>query len=131
MPATLTIRDETSSGSTVHEFTLDFLDEEITVRELIERRVYEEVNDFNTSKPGYFRGLVQPTDAEATLNGYKLRQRREIDWRIQRDRALEAFERNGFFVLINDRQAESLDERIRLTLGTQVTFVKLVPLVGG
>lgn len=131
MPATLTIRDESSSGSTVNEFTLDFLDEEITVRELIERRVYEEVQDYNTSKPGYFRGLVQPTDAEATLNGYKLRQRRDIDWHVQRDRALEAFERNGFFILIGNRQAESLDERIRLELTTEVTFVKLVPLIGG
>lgn len=131
MPATLTIRDETSSGSTVHEFTLDFLDEEITVRELIERRVYEEVHEYNASKPGYFRGLVQPTDAEATLNGYRLRSQREIDWREQRDRALEAFERNGFFILIDDRQAERLDERIRIRLGTEVTFVKLVPLVGG
>lgn len=131
MPATLTIRDETTSGSAVHEFTLDFLTEEITVRELIERRVYEEVQQYNRAKPGYFRGLVQPTDAEATLNGYRLRERRDIDWHAQRDRALEAFRRNGFFILVDDRQVESLDERIRLELATEVTFVKLVPLVGG
>jgi hypothetical protein len=131
MPATITIRDETMSGSPVHEFTLDFLTEEITVRELIERRVYEEVQQFNTAKPGYFRGLVQPTDAEATLNGYRLRERREIDWRTQRDRALEAFERNAFVILVGDRQVEHLDERIRLELTTPVAFVKLVPLVGG
>jgi hypothetical protein len=131
MPATLAIRDETTSGSVVNEFTLDFLTEEITVRELIERRVYEEVQEYNRSKPGYFRGLVQPVDAEETLNGYKLRERRQIDWKAQRDRALEAFERNGFFVIVGDRQAERLDERIRLDLGTEVTFLKLVPLVGG
>lgn len=131
MPATLTIRDETTSGAVAHEFSLDFLTEEITVRELIERRVYEEVRLYNASRPGYFKGLVQPVDAEATLNGYKLRERREIDWEVQRDRALRAFRDNGFFVLVDDRQAESLDERIRLELATEVTFVKLVPLVGG
>lgn len=131
MPAMLTIRDQTSSGSTINEITLDFLDEEITVRELIERRVYEEVQDYNTSKPPHFRGLVQPTGAEVTLNGYQLKKPREIDWREQRDRAIEAFQRNGFFILVDDRQATSLDERIRLRLGTEVTFVKLVPLVGG
>ena len=131
MPATLTIRDETSSGSTINEMTLDFLDEEITIRELIERRVYEEVHEYNASKPTHFRGLVQPTGAEATLNGYALRTPREIDWHEQRDRALEAFQRNGFFILVGDRQATRLDERIRLALGTEVTFVKLVPLVGG
>jgi hypothetical protein len=131
MPATITIRDETTSGSTVHELTLDFLTEEITVRELIERRVYEEVQQYNTAKPGYFHGLVQPTDAEATLNGYRLRERREIDWRAQCAQALEAFERNGFVILVGDRQVDNLDERIRLELTTPVTFVKLVPLVGG
>ena len=131
MAATVAIRDETTSGALVHAFTLDFLTEEITVRELIERRVYEEVQEYNRAAPGYFRGLVQPVDAEATLNGYKLRQRRQIDWEQQRDRALEAFERNGFFVIVGDRQVERLDERIRLELGTEVTFLKLVPLVGG
>ena len=78
-----------------------------------------------------FVGLVQPTDAEAALNGYRTRTRRELDWEKQRDAALAAFETNGFFVLVGERQLESLDERIRVELGTEVSFVKLVPLVGG
>lgn len=131
MPATLTIRDETTSGTVAHEFSLEFLTEEISVRELIERRVYEEVQLYNASKPSYFRGLVQPLDTESTLNGYRMPPRRQIDWEAQRDRALQAFRGNGFFVIVGDRQAESLDERIRLELGTEVTFLKLVPLVGG
>lgn len=131
MPATLTIRDETASGAVSHEFSLDFLSEEITVRELIERRVYEEVQLYNASAPGYFRGLVQPVDAEATLDCYRMRAGRQIDWEAQRDGALRAFRKNGFFVIVGDRQVESLDERIRLELDTEVTFLKLVPLVGG
>jgi len=130
---TLVIRDETpgSAASGGPELTLDFLTEEITVRELIERRVYEEVQTYNTSRPGYFRGLVQPKDAEATLNGYRLRTQREIDWRAQAALAVEAFQRNGFCILVGDRQVASLDDRIRLELATPVTFLKLVPLVGG
>lgn len=129
----LVIRDETpgSAAAKGSDFTLDFLTEEITVRELIERRVYEEVQAYNTSKPGYFKGLVQPTDAEATLNGYRLRTRREIDWRAQVKKALDAFQHNGFLVLVGDRQVVSLDDRIRLELETPVTFLRLVPLVGG
>ncbi|MCW5552407.1 MAG: hypothetical protein KIS67_09580 [Verrucomicrobiae bacterium] len=46
-------------------------------------------------------------------------------------RALDAFARNGFFVLVGDRQAESLDEAFTVTPETEVSFVKLVPLVGG
>lgn len=39
------------------------------------------------------------------LNGYKLKARRKIDWEEQSKRALEAFEHNGFFVLVGNRQA--------------------------
>ena len=35
MPATLTIRDESTSGKTLQEFALEVLTERITVRELI------------------------------------------------------------------------------------------------
>ena len=131
MPATLAIRDETTTGSLVHAFTLDFLTEEITVRELIERRVYEEVQEYNRSKPTHFRGLVQPVDAEETLNGYRLREPRRVDAEQQYDRAIGAFDRNGFVVLVDDRQVEALDDEITLTSSSSVSFLKLVPLVGG
>ena len=45
--------------------------------------------------------------------------------------ALEAFERNGFFVIVGGRQVESLDEELALGADTDVRFVKLTPLVGG
>ncbi len=131
MSTTLTIRDETASGSTLQSFPLEFPSEQITVRELIRERVYQEVQDYNRREPEYFRGLVQPTDAEQTLNGYRIRQTRQIDWKAQFDKACTAFETNGFFVLVDDKQAESLDEQLVIHHGTQVSFVKLTPLVGG
>ena len=76
-------------------------------------------------------GLVEPSDAEKTLNGFKLRKRRKIDWEEQFARALDAFGRNGFFILVGDRQAERLDEELVVSGDTEVSFVKLVPLVGG
>jgi len=131
MPATLTIHDETSSGQKTHSFTLECLTERMTVRELIRARIYQEVRDYNTREPEYFRGLVEPTQAERTLNGYRLRERRKLDWQEQFQRATEAFERNGFFVLVGHRQAERLDEEFEVKVDTEVSFVKLVPLVGG
>lgn len=130
----LTVRDETMSGSVTHELTLDVLSETITVRELIRSRVYQEVQDYNLrqrSGEAEFRGLVTPSDAERTLNGVRLRRPREIDWTEQFDKACKAFERNGFLVLIDDRQAESLDETVTLRHDTKVSFVRLVMLVGG
>jgi hypothetical protein len=131
MPTTLTIHDETTSGQKTNTFTLDCLTERMTVRELIRARIYQEVQDYNQKEPEYFRGLVEPTAAERVLNGYKLKARRKIDWEEQYGRALEAFERNGFFVLVGNRQAETLDEEFEVKVDTEVSFVKLVPLVGG
>jgi hypothetical protein len=44
---------------------------------------------------------------------------------------LGAFGRNAFVVLVDDRQVAELDEEVHLRAGTRVTFLKLVPLVGG
>jgi hypothetical protein len=128
----LTVRDETMTGTATNERELTFLTEWITVRDLIRERVHAEVREYNTAPPGYFRGLVQPTDAETTLNGYRVREsKRRIDGEAQAAKALAAFETNGFLVLVDDKQVDSLDEAVMLTGNTVVSFVKLVPLVGG
>jgi len=136
MPVTLTIRDETASGDLCHEIPLTVPSERITVRELIRERVYQEVQDFNYQKSAViFRGLVQPSGTERVLNGkrteYRLKQHRPIDWHSQFEKAIDAFERNGFFVLVGNRQAENLDEEFVVHPGTMVSFVKLTLLVGG
>lgn len=131
MPVTLTIADETLLGESEQSFTLDFLTERVTVREIIRSRVYEEVQLYNASLPEYFHGFVQPNDTEKTLNGYKVRERRKIDWEVQYLKALQAFATNGFFILVDDRQVEDLEEVVEIRYNTRVSFVKLVPLVGG
>lgn len=132
MPATLTVRDESTTGEKIGEITLEFLTERITVRELIRSRVYQEVQDHNLrAQQQVFRGLVQPSETERELNGYRLRKPRQIDFKEQYEVAVEAFHRNGFLVLVEDRQATNLDEEIVITPQTDVAFLKLVPLVGG
>ncbi|MEV6106400.1 hypothetical protein AB0M28_17000 [Streptomyces sp. NPDC051940] len=128
---TVTFVDETTAGTRGDAWALDIAEERLTLRELIRRRVFQEVAEYNARTPEFFRGLVQPTDAERTLNGYALRERRRIDPEKQYGLAVAAFGRNGFLVLVGDRQIEELDEEIELPLGTEVTFLKLVPLVGG
>lgn len=139
----LTIRDETASGKVTHSLTLDVLDETVTVRELIRSRVYQEVDDYNrklrqtNTDPVAYNGLVKPTDLDAVLNSSKAARspsrarQREIDFKQQFDVACRAFEQNGFFILIDDKQAERLDEMFTLRHDTTVSFVKLTPLVGG
>ncbi|MGE3314333.1 MAG: hypothetical protein AB7O26_04380 [Planctomycetaceae bacterium] len=136
MSVTLTLRDESTNGEVYHERPLELPSEKTTLRELIRARVYQEVQDFNReTEQKDFRGLVQPTDTERVLNGkrtdYRLRKHREIDWKEQFDKAIEAYERNGFFVLIDDKQADALDQEFVVTTKSSVSFVKLTPLVGG
>lgn len=136
MSITITIRDETAAGGVSHEIPLELPSERITVRELIRERVYQEVHDFNRRKDEQvFRGLIQPTDTERVLNGnrteFRLRQHRQIEWKPQFEKAVEAFENNGFFILIDDRQAESLDQEFEIGPATRISFVKLTLLVGG
>ena len=125
------IRDATASGRPLHEWALEVLTERISVRELIRSRVYQEVQDYNRSQPDRFRGLIQPSEAEQTLNGDKPPKKRQIDWKAQFAKATDAFERNQILILLNDKQVESLDEEIEIKPGTTVTFLKLTMLVGG
>lgn len=89
----------------------------------------QEVDRFNQSDYEVFRGLVQPEESERILNG--VRERPVLDWQKQYAKAIASFNGNGFLVFIDDRQITDLDEAILLTPETKVTFLKLVPLIGG
>lgn len=98
--ATITIIDESTQGEQ-RAWSLDFLDETITLRELIRRRIYQEVTEYNAKLSGCFRGLVQPTEAERAFHGdgYHLKPLHKLDWQAQYERALEAFTRRGYIIL--------------------------------
>ena len=110
---------------------LDFLDETMSLRELIRRRIYQETTEYNASNVEHFRGLVQPTQTERVLNGERRAITHSLDWQAQYEKTIEAFTRHCYLVLVNDRQIADLDAVLDLHAGTAVTFLKLVPLVGG
>lgn len=127
----ISIKDKTFGGDITNEITV-FLERELTtVKDIIEARVYAEVAMHNSKLPEYFRGLVQPTDAERTLNGYKLKGVRKVDPEQQVFIALNAFQRNGFFVLIDNQQATALEQEVLVNPQTSISFIKITQLVGG
>ncbi len=128
--ATVTITDESTLGEK-RSWDLDILEETITLAELIRRRIYQEVTEYNARQVGYYYGLVQPTEAERALNGYQMKTPRRLDWEAQYQAAEQAFLRRGFIVLVNDQQVTDLAATVTLSPGSEVTFLKLVPLVGG
>jgi hypothetical protein len=131
MAIDITIVDETSSGQRSNASNLRVSRGRMTLRELIRRRVHAEVEAYNAKLPEYFRGLVQPNEAERTLNGYRMKKPRPVSAEAQCEKAFASFAANGFFVLLGDKQLESLDTEIEVTHPCELHFVKLVPLVGG
>ena len=128
---TITIKDETFAGKILQELNIEFETELVTVRDIIAGRVIKEVEQYNNKMPVYFNGLIEPSDAEKTLNGYKLKPKVLIDGEKQVYIALNAFQNNGFFVLVDNIQSENLDQEIPLRKDLKISFIKLTPLVGG
>ena len=129
--ATLVFRDETATGRELARFELPDQPGQLTVEEIIRLRVRDEVARHNAAPQPRFRGLVQPTDAEVELNGFRLATPRRLDWERQADVAVKAFGRNGFLMFVGGRQVMDLGEVVDLGAAHDVAFVKLVQLVGG
>lgn len=131
MKYVIKIKDETFPGKILNEIEIALNKEVVTVKDIIEARVVAEVEAYNNRLPEFYNGLVQPTDAEVTLNGYKTRNKAKIDPEKQVYVALNAFLNNAYFVLVDRIQAESLEQEVVLGPDTSVSFLKLTPLVGG
>src|SRR5215468_10264466 len=119
---TLKIKDETAAGKIYHQVDITLNSEIVNVKEIITARVISEVEDYNKKLPEYYNGLVQPTDAEKSLNGYKIKQKRKVDAEKQVYTALDAFNKNAYFLLIDNVQAESLDQMVMINSKTEISF---------
>jgi len=109
----------------------------LTLREFIERVVHAEVKAFGERRAE--RTLVrllsereideQAARGRVDLGGRELEQEVDVDASV--GVALESFEDGLYFVLIDGRQYESLDEQVDVADDSRVTFLRLVPLAGG
>lgn len=131
MAVSVTVHDQSSTGRVSGAVTLSDVPAASTLRDLIRTRVREEVASYNAGPKPVFEGLVMPEGATLALGGFAMPRPRPIDWERHADQAIESFGRNGFFVLVDDRQVTDLDEELALTADSDVRFVRLVALVGG
>jgi hypothetical protein len=105
--------------------------ERLTLQELIRLRVESEVERYNAGVPHRYHGLVQPGEVERILQGDRPGARKPLDAKRQFELACKSFEKNGFFVSVDGRAVDSLDAVIEIKAGTDIRFLKLVPLMGG
>jgi hypothetical protein len=114
----------------------------ITVRELIGVRVDLEL-EAHHDREADVRSRAMPgiSNQELQLNGANKALRPSLFRACgggdspARDKMIEAAEqgflRNRFFILLDDRQAERLDDEVELDKTGEVTFLLLTPLQGG
>ena len=131
MNTIVNIIDKAGLSKVIQEFEVSLPSETVSVQTLIEARIRKEVEDYNDRLPDYYMGLVQPAQAEKTLNGFRMKERKKIDAEKQVYIALDAFQKNAYFILIDNKQVESLEQQVKLSSNTHVSFIKLTPLVGG
>jgi hypothetical protein len=98
---------------------------------LIALRVRAEVRRYNNERSDRYFGLVRPSDVESAINGTVFRKFKPIDADSQVEIALKGFNAQRFVVLLPNGQADSLAEKVSLVDGDSVSFLRLVPLVGG
>lgn len=125
----LLIRDESSFGDVYNELKLHFDKTQVSVKDIITERVFQEVKKYNDKTTEYKHALVVPRKEERLLN--KNLNRNNVNPEKQVDAAIDAFGNNGFFILVDDLQVEDLDQVVTINPDTVVTFVKLTQLVGG
>ncbi|MEM7250094.1 MAG: hypothetical protein AAF493_01635 [Pseudomonadota bacterium] len=101
----------------------------VRVRDLIRFRVEQELEQRTTRN----RALIDVSDEERELNGEHERGEVKLEAKLARhvEVALAGFEENAYFVLDGNGQFENLDDEVDLTQSNQITFYRLLPLVGG
>lgn len=149
MNAVLEVYDERKPGAARElRHRLELPTERMTARDLIRCRIEADVAMHNALERARLDGkiaadrgtsdgwLVTPGPVERALNGP-----REVHGPgsyldlIESERliavALKAFARNGFFMIFDGRQIVDPDEVLSVGHDSTVTFLRLVPLVGG
>lgn len=109
----------------------------VTLRSLITHVVREEVGAFaERERRQRFVRVLSPDDIDRGVEIGKVHPggrpaSDEVDPDGAVRTALEAFEDGLYFVFVDDRQVETLDEPVAVNPATHVRFLRLVPLAGG
>lgn len=139
MGVSIQIIDECFGKSKTPVFEISFPAETITIRDLITRRVEDEVAQVNAQKSSHKKSMqermflagITNRAPETLLNADEPKRHKRIDPVAAVQTALKAFKAGRYFLLINDEQIEEIDKAIVLTPQTEAIFLRLTPLVGG
>lgn len=149
-PITIEVRSRIA-GLAVNDLALqpailELIEERITVGELIRRTVEEQVRelvgrrklDALQARQALARQYLTEDEVGAQARQGAVRYPSSHPPSIPRispqaevQKALAAFERGSYMVMIDGKRKERLDEEITFAPGTRVTFLRVMPLAGG
>jgi hypothetical protein len=124
---TITLQDASLQGQQQSPWQMDIFEEQSTLREILRSRIYQEVSEYNAKKRSQSLCLITPRPVEPQQADAAP----PVDWQIHYEQAIAAFMKKRYLVLINGRQMTKLDAPVHLTDQTTITFLKLIPLIGG
>ncbi|MBS1952636.1 MAG: hypothetical protein JST89_00475 [Cyanobacteria bacterium SZAS-4] len=131
MPTTSVLVEDKIAGKPPSEkYRLHLPGERIKVKDLIRLYVVDQVERHN-QRPTECSSRHQGGE-ELILNPSKptkSTQPRNCD--TEYERALSAFSANGFFLFVDGSQVSELEEEVTIKSNTEVSFLRLTPLVGG
>ena len=126
--------------------SLRLLDERLSVAELIRRTVEEQVRELTVrrrldgeqARRALDRHYLSAEEVAAQAHRGAVRfpsgrpaTAAPLDPEAEVGKALRAFEAGAYVVLVDGRRVEGPDEVVPFAPGTKVTFLRLMPLVGG
>lgn len=121
-------------------FTLRLASERVTARDVVAKHVREEVDRLNdlvrlrhTEKNRVSSFLVGDYShvLERVLNRPSRKGPKVLDTAKEVEAALDAIKAKKVIVLFDDFEVEDLDADLTVTDQSKITFLRLVPLVGG
>ena len=131
----ITIQEETFVGKVLNKIALDIDQERVTIAELIRLKVAHTVTQHNAAIEAENNQDSTQHAVENVLNRNQTEtyafKRELVDPETETYRAWEAFKTNQLIVLIDNSQAESLEQEVLLNQDTVASFLKLTQLVGG
>lgn len=131
--ATLTISEKTTGGGTDTHAQVH-MPERITARKLICLYIDHQIEQYENEPidSGVVRSYFMPAKAEQELNGAKpVKRQSNLDAEKLREHALNAFSNNQVILLVDEQQVDNLDQELLVRVDSTVTFLRLMPLVGG
>jgi hypothetical protein len=128
---------EKSISKTDFEYKFIVTSDVIEVKELILERVKQEVLSYNENIADTLKMVDMSNAFETALNDEikaSLRNKRKLeleDIEKQYYTALDGFTKGRYFIFVNNKQYQNLDDKIEVIDSMNVLFMKITPLVGG